>query len=235
MTDPELLGRIADLTTPHLADGCVRVGVPVRCAPAGIRSVTPGDRFAGRVLPARHVGSVDVFLEALHAAEPGDVLVADNSGRLDESCVGDLMVLEALGAGAAGLLVWGLHRDTDDIRRIGLPLFSLGSIPTGPLRLDPRPHDALESATVGDWAVGTADLTIGDEDGVLFIAAASAAEVVAAAEEIRDTERRQAELMASGKSLRAQVHFDEYLRRRATDPGLGLREHLRTLGGAIEV
>jgi 4-hydroxy-4-methyl-2-oxoglutarate aldolase len=35
-------------------------------------------------------------------------------------------------------VIWGLHRDTADIRAIGLPVFSLGAIPTGPLRLDPR-------------------------------------------------------------------------------------------------
>jgi regulator of RNase E activity RraA len=39
------------------------------------------------VCPAQHAGSVDVFLEAFGTAAPGDVLVVDNGGRLDESCV----------------------------------------------------------------------------------------------------------------------------------------------------
>src|SRR2546430_7564560 len=33
----------------------------------------------------RSVGSVDIFLEALEKAAPGDVLVVDNGGRVDES------------------------------------------------------------------------------------------------------------------------------------------------------
>jgi regulator of RNase E activity RraA len=37
--------------------------------------------------PAQHVGSVDIFLEALEGAAPGEVLVVDNGGRLDEACV----------------------------------------------------------------------------------------------------------------------------------------------------
>ena len=76
------------------------------------------------------------------------MLVVDNEGRLDEACVGDLMALEAAGAGLAGIVIWGLHRDSVEIREIGLPVFSLGSMPTGPLRLDPRADDALDAATV---------------------------------------------------------------------------------------
>src|SRR5206468_4197952 len=134
--DPELSQRFATLTTAHLADGCLRAKLPVRCV--SLRAVAAGHRVVGRVLPARHVGSVDVFLEAYEGAEPGDVLVVDNEGRLDEACVGDLAVLEARSAGVAGMVVWGLHRDTADITAIGLPVFSLGAIPTGPQRLDPR-------------------------------------------------------------------------------------------------
>lgn len=60
---------------------------------------TQGSRLAGRVCPARHAGSVDAFLEAFQTAAPGDVLVADNGGRLEEACVGDLVALEAQAAG----------------------------------------------------------------------------------------------------------------------------------------
>ena len=137
MDHPELQRRFGALTTAHLADACLRARVPLRCAP--LHAVTPGSRVAGRVTPARHVGSVDIFLEVLEGAGPGDVLVVDNGGRLDEACVGDLVVLEAQAAGLEGMVVWGLHRDTADIRAIGLPVFSLGAIPAGPQRLDTRP------------------------------------------------------------------------------------------------
>ncbi|MBX3193591.1 MAG: RraA family protein [Microbacteriaceae bacterium] len=223
------------LTTAHLADACVRAGVPVRCAPAGTTAIAPGSRIAGRVLPARHSGSVDVFLEALERSEPGDVLVVDNGGRLDEACVGDLITLEVAGAGLAGILIWGLHRDMAEIREIGLPVFSLGSMPTGPLRVDPRASDALDAATVGPWSVTPADLVIADDDGALFIPVADAERVAAAAEAIRDTEYTQAARSRAGESLRAELRFAEYLAKRDADPALTLRQHLTDVGGAIEV
>jgi regulator of RNase E activity RraA len=234
MDRAEFARRCAALTTAHLADACIRARVPVRCAPPGTHAVEPRDRLAGRVLPARHAGSVDIFLEALESAEPGDVLVVDNAGRRDEACVGDLVVLEAKAAGLTGIVIWGLHRDTADIRAIGLPVFSGGALPTGPQRLDERAPDALASARVGDWTVDRADLAVGDDDGVLFLPADRAGELLALAEGVRDTERRQAERISSGDSLRGQVRFDVFLRRRREDPSLTFREHLRAVGGAIE-
>ena len=234
MDDQELRRRFAALTTAHLADACIRAQLPVRCAPARLHAVVPGSRLAGRVCPARHAGSVDIFLEALDRAAPGDVLVVDNNGRLDESCVGDLVVLEAQGAGLDGVVIWGLHRDTADIQAIGLPVFSLGTLPAGPQRLDARVVDALASATVGEWAVDREDLVLGDDDGVLFVAASRAGEVFTLAETIRDTERRQAGQLRAGISLRSQVQFDRYLAQRQRMPSLSFRDHLRAVGGAIE-
>jgi regulator of RNase E activity RraA len=221
-----------ELTTAHLADACLRAGVPVRVG--GLTPVTPGSRVSGRVRPARHAGSVDVFLEAIDLAEPGDVLVVDNGGRLDEACVGDLVVLEAMAAGLAGVVVWGLHRDTADIRAIGLPVFSLGALPTGPLRLDARAGDALRRAQVGPWSVDQDSLVVADDDGAVFLPAERGGELFEAAARIRDTERAQAARIRGGESLRAQLDHPRFLAERERRPEWTFRDHLRTIGGAIE-
>ncbi|HEY9333874.1 MAG TPA: RraA family protein, partial [Kribbella sp.] len=166
--------------------------------------------------------------------EEGDVLVVDNGGRRDEACVGDLVALEAKTAGVAGIVIWGLHRDTVDITAIGLPVFSLGALPTGPLRLDPQPADALSTATIGDWTVTRDDVVLADEDGAIFVPADRLEELFGLAESIRDTERRQADAIRAGRSLREQVSFAQYLERRAADPSLTFRQHLRAVRGAIE-
>jgi 4-hydroxy-4-methyl-2-oxoglutarate aldolase len=229
-----MLEVFADLSTPLVADACLRRDVPLRAAPPGIGAVVPGDRIAGRALPARHYGSVDVFLEALRRAEQGDVLVIDNGGRSDEACVGDLAVLEAEAAGLAGLVVWGLHRDTPELVEIELPVFSSGSYPAGPVRLDEWERDALTTARFGAHLVSDDDVVFGDDDGVLFVAAGHAEEVLAMAHQIWQTERDQARRIRAGETLRQQTAFDDYLALRAADPSYTFRRHLRRAGGAVE-
>ncbi len=229
-----LASKFQDLSTPLIADACLRLGLPVRMAPSGIRPVSRGDRVAGRALPARHAGSVDVFLEAMGTGESGDVLVIDNGGRIDEACVGDLTALEARACRLTGLVLWGLHRDTSELERIGVPVFSYGACPSGPRRLDPPDSEALRSARFGECLVTREDDVFGDADGVLFTPRSRAEELLDVARSISRRERAQAEAIGEGRTLREQLLFDEYLERRAADATYTFRQHLRIVGGAVE-
>ena len=229
-----LSGVFAELSTPLIADAALRLKIPVRISPPGIQPVRPNQRLAGPALPVRHFGSVDVFLEAMQGAQPGDVLVIDNGARLDEGCIGDLVALEAENCGLAGIIVWGAHRDTPELRQIHLPIFSYGMCPSGPERLDPRDSLALRSARFGNFVVETGDVVFADDDGCLFAGAERIDELLRVAYEIWQRERHQAEAIKRGHSLREQLQLAQYLEKRAADPSYTFREHLRKISGAIE-
>lgn len=232
--DVDTISGIGSLTTPVLADAVMRLDLDVRVAPPGLTPAIPGGPVAGRVLPARHAGSVDVFFEAMERSEPGDVLVIDNQGRDDEGCIGDLVVIEAREAGLAGIVVWGRHRDHAEIQDLGLPVFSYGRMPLGPRRLDPRQPDALDAARFGEFEVTAKDLVLADVDGAIFAPLERADDLLEAGRKIMETERRQAERVEGGESLRQQMRFAEYLERHQKDPSYSFRQHLREVGGEIE-
>ena len=102
------------------------------------------------------------------------MLVVDNGGRADEACVGDLAVLEA--QAAPGWRAWWCGACTatrPELAAIGLPVFSYGCYPAGPVRLDRAGAGGAGSprGSGRTWSAPGTIVIFGDDDGVLFVAA----------------------------------------------------------------
>ena len=211
----------------------LRLDIPIRQAPATVGPLWEGTHLVGRARPARHAGSVDVFLEAFERAEPGDVLVVDNSGRDDEACVGDLVTLEAQHAGLAGIVIWGLHRDSRERAASACPCSAKAPFRQARSVLTPRsvtrspPHgsDRMSSRIRTSCS---ATMT-----GCCSCPSTEPQTSLSCAATIRDTERHQAARVNLGTSLRDQTRFADFLIAREQN-GTTFRQHLRSTGGAIE-
>ncbi|MFB7513043.1 RraA family protein [Streptomyces sp. NPDC056144] len=215
--------------TAALWDAGIRLGHPLARPPLPLRPAVPGMRLAGPLRRVRHTEGVVSIFEGLDAARPGDVLFIDNQGRTDEACVGDLVAIEARLAGVAGLVVWGCHRDTDELAVIRLPVFSLGPCPSSP-----TVPPVTGGGTERPFAFEEGDVAVGDSDGVVVVPAGVHAEVEEVARAVVEAEQRQAEKALLGLSLREQLRWDEFKKLRREDPSYTFRAHLSRVGGALE-
>ena len=224
-----------DWTTPFIIDACVQLSLPVRVGPFGLKCNFPGSKVSGPARPARHAGSVDVFLEAIASARRGDILVIDNGGRTDEGCIGDLVIGEAFMSGIAATVCWGTHRDTTAIAAIGARVWSLGTCPNGPLELRRRTMTALTAASLGPVTVTPDDHVFADDDGVVVVAGQDLDRVIETAKDIASREGAQAARLLKGELLRSQFDLQSYVDKRHSDPNYTFRDHLKSFGGAIEI
>ena len=82
-------------------------------------------------------------------------------------------------------------------------------------------------------SLGNAELR--DRFSTLTTPLLDACAVIDAAAGIARRERAQADRVRKGVSLRQQFRFPEYLARRVEKPDYTFREHLASLGAAVEV
>jgi 4-hydroxy-4-methyl-2-oxoglutarate aldolase len=197
----DLLTGFAAVDTSHVSDALDRLGLAGQCL--GLRPLDRSFRLVGRAFTVRYVpvgverGSVGDYIDDLG---PGQVVVLDNAGRLDCTVWGDLLTATAHQRGVAGTVIDGVCRDSDRSLELGYPIYSRGTwMRTGKDRVRVDGYDGPVS--IGGVRVEPGDVLVGDADGVVAVPAGRAAEVLAAAAEIRDTEDEIRQAVEAGKSL----------------------------------
>lgn len=203
MTREALIERLARLDTCAVSDaldslnfrGATWGVAPMWQCPRIVgRAVTMKIKPAGREQPRQHLGTAPI-----EAAQPGDIIVVDNGGKLEFSCWGGLLSLGAKLKGLSGVVIDGACRDVDEARDLGFPVFARGAVP-----MTARGRVVQDSFNQEIQFAGVqchpGDLVIADSSGVVIIPQDKGAEVIAAAEGIYLKEQEMAAGMRKGYS-----------------------------------
>ncbi|MCD0502701.1 RraA family protein [Bordetella petrii] len=153
---------------------------------------------------------------ALYLAQPGDVLVVVCQAELSGAQWGDLATRYALQKGLAGVIVQGCVRDVDEVRELGLPVWSTHIWPIHP---DKNGHGFVNAPVVCEGVeIRPGDLIVADGDGVICVPRDAAAAVVEGAVARMSKEEGAAEQVRAGApvwelsgaaSIYAQMQVEE--------------------------
>jgi 3-hexulose-6-phosphate synthase/6-phospho-3-hexuloisomerase len=191
----EEIQRVLEMvSTANLSDAMHRGGVL-----DGVKPLFPGIHMVGRALTVRtYPGDWAKPVEAIDAAQPGDVLVID-AGGVGPAIWGELATHSALQKGLAGVVIDGALRDSGDIAKLGFPAFSRLVLPNAG---EPRGFGEIGvPIRIGNVRVETGDWILGDDDGVAVIPQRMAVEYTNRAMDVLEKENRIREEIKEGRTL----------------------------------
>jgi len=142
-----------------------------------IKAVWPGARICGPALTVSCPGGDNLMLhKAMTVAQPGDVLVAFTHDAVNYGYWGLTMSTSCTALGIAGLVIDGCVRDTEEIGKLGFPIFSRGACIRGTVKetLGTINHPIV----LGGAIVNPGDLILGDADGLVIIALSDAESIL---------------------------------------------------------
>lgn len=215
--DGQALARAREtLYTAVISDTLDTLGLHHQAGPPGVRPLDDSLVLCGRArtalyMPVYHddaeLNIYEAEIALVDDLKADDVAVFACGGNLGIGPWGELLSTAARARGAVGCVTDGLVRDVRMIREMRFPVFTGG---IGPLDSKHRGKVMLSDvpAKIGDAKVEPGDIVFGDADGVVFVPAAVAEEVLGKAMEKiagEDTVRQE---LAAGALLKDV--FDKY-------------------------
>lgn len=191
MTQLEQLARLG-VATVHEAQGKTGlVDLP-------LVQVVPGSRAAGRARTALCGNGDNLMVHAAIAhAAPGDVLVLTMPEPTAVALVGELLATQAIDQGVAALLVDGAVRDIDELRELGLPIWTRYVRARGATK--ERVGELDMPVVVGGAEIAAGDVIVLDADGAVVVKADDVSDVVTGALEREARERALRARYAAGE------------------------------------
>jgi RraA family protein len=176
-----------------------------------LRPLHAGGGMAGPALTVKtRPGDNLMVHKALKVAEPGDVIVVDAGGDLNNAIVGELMLSHAIQIGLAGVVINGAVRDSAWIRAHDFPVFAAGVTHRGPYK--DGPGEINVPIALDGMVIEPGDLVIGDDDGLLCVPFDDTDALYEAARTKREAEEKTLAATMAGR-LDPKTWVDESLKR----------------------
>jgi len=144
------------------------------------------------------------MLDAIDNARPGSVYVMVLEDGADFAGIGGLMATAMKYRGFAGAVIDGGVRDTPQIRKLQFPVFSRGVVPSTTIN-HYRFAGVNVPVTCAGVRVNAGDIIAADEDGVVAVPRAHAAEILKKAEELDNTEHSMLPFIEKYRSIKEAV------------------------------
>lgn len=144
------------------------------------------------------------MLDLIDASPAGSVYVMVLEDGLDYAGIGALMATAMKVRGFTGAVIDASVRDTPQIRRIQFPIFSRGVAPSTTIN-HYRVAGVNVPVTCAGAKVNPGDIISADEDGVVVVPKAKAADILKKAQELDDTEHRMLPFIEKFKSIKEAV------------------------------
>jgi len=164
-----------------------------------IKPIAKGIRICGPAFTVQCHPCDNLMLhKALERAQPGDVLVVSVGGYYEAGYWGGLMATSAMARGLGGLAIDGCIRDSEEIIRMGFPIFCRGFCIQGTTKtvLGLINHPTL----FGSVLVHPGDLILGDDDGMVVVDRRECESVLKKSLKRIEAERVKAERLKAGVS-----------------------------------
>lgn len=165
-----------------------------------IKPLARGMKICGPAFTVKaQAGDNVMILKAMREARPGDVIVVD-CGRCPESGpFGELAAAECQTKGLGGFVTTGSVRDTAEIIAMGFPVFSSGISIVGTVKESLGLINHPISA--GGVIVHPGDIILGDDDGIVVIPLAGAADALEKSDARVAKEAKTLEKIRAGGSI----------------------------------
>ena len=162
--DADTVAAFRDIPVANVSDSMFRL----TAGGARLRPMHAGGIMAGPALTVRtRPGDNLMVHKAIDIAQPGDIIVVDAGGVLEQAIIGDLMTNHAIQRGVGGMVIYGAIRDLAFVAGQSMPVYAAGVTHRGPYK--DGPGEVNVPIAIEGMVIEPGDLVLGDADGMLCV------------------------------------------------------------------